>query len=262
MKPKVSVVMPIFNQESFLKEAIRSILSQTFKNFELLILNDGSTDNSLKIIKSFKDKRIKVFQNRKRQGLARGLNFLIKKARGGYIARMDGDDISLPNRIEEQIKFLDKYPEVVLVGCWAKIINNAGKIIGEFKHPVKHTKIRKAILSYNSFIHPSVMFRKRMFKKLGGYDEKLFYSQDYDLFLRLVIKYPCVNLPKFLLKFRWQEDFDKQRKQHKIALKIRLKAIKEYGYYKKEVFKLIKPLLLCLIPIQIKKFYWQMKFKR
>lgn len=261
MKPEVSVVMPIFNQESFLKEAVKSILDQTFKNFEFLVLNDGSTDNSLKIIKSFKDKRIKIFQNKKRQGLARGLNFLIKKAKGEYIARMDGDDISLPGRLRDQVGFLEKNPQIVLVGSWAKIINEKGEVIGEFKYPTRYAAIRKIILSNNPFIHPSVMFRKKIFKKLGGYDEKLFYSQDYDLFLRLVIKYPCANIPKCLLKVRWVPDFEKQRKQHKIALKTRLKAVKEYGYHKAEIMKLIKPFLFYLIPTKFKKLFWQIKFK-
>lgn len=260
-KPKISVVMSIFNQERFLREAVESILSQSFDNFECLISDDCSTDKSLKIIKDFKDKRIKVFQNEKRQGLAKSLNFLISKARGKYIARMDGDDISLSNRLKEQVEFLDKHPRVVLVGSWAKIINKQEKTIGEFKYPIKYKEIRKAILSYNSFIHPSVMFRKDILKKIGGYDESLVYSQDYDLFLRLVIKYRCINIPKFLLKFRWQTDFKKQRMQHWLALQIRLKAIKEYGYQRWEIIKLIKPLLFYLIPVFVKKIYWQKKFR-
>lgn len=260
-KPKVSFVMSVFNQERFLKKSIKSILNQSFKNFEFLILDDCSTDKSLRIIKSFKDRRIKVFQRQKRQRLAKGLNLLIKQAKGKYICRMDGDDISLVNRLKDQVEFLDKHPQVALVGAWVKIINDKGEIIGEFKHPAKYQKIREIILSRNCFIHPSVVFRKSVFEKIGGYDESLFYSQDYDLFLRLVIKYRCVNLPQFLLKFRWHPDFKKQKEQHQIALKIRLKAIKEYGYQQWEIVKLIKPFIFYLIPIQIKKLHWQRKLR-
>lgn len=260
-KPKVSIILPVFNKEKFLKKAIESILTQTFKNFEFLILDDGSTDNSLKIIKGFKDKRIKVFSNKKRQGLAKGLNFLIKQAKGEYIARMDGDDISLSDRLKEQVRFLDKYFQIALTGSWVKIIDNKGKVVGEFKHPIEYKEIRKIILNYNPFVHPSVMFRKKIFKKLGGYDERLFYSQDYDLFLRFVANYSCANMPKFLLRFRWQPDFKKQKKQHQTALKVRFKAIKEYGYHKKEIIKLIKPFLFYLIPKKFKKLFWQIKFK-
>lgn len=260
-KSKISVVMSIFNQENFLKESIESILNQTYRDFEFLILDDASTDKSLKIIKTFKDKRIKVFQNRERQGLAKRLNFLIRQTKGEYIARMDGDDISSVNRLKEQIEFLDKHARIALVGSWVKIIDDKGKAIGEFKHPIKYEDIKKAILSYNPFMHSSVMFRKNVFEKIGGYDENLFYSQDYDLFLRVAVKYPCVNIPKFLLKFRWQTNFEKQKKQHLLALKIRFKAIQKYGYKKCEIINLAKPLLYYLIPIFIKKLYWQRKFR-
>lgn len=254
--------MAVFNQERFLKKAIRSILNQTFRDFKFLILDDGSTDGSFDIIQSFKDRRIKIFQNRKRQGLAKGLNFLIGKAKGKYIARMDGDDISMAARLKEQVEFLDKHPKVALIGCWTKIINDKGAIVGESRRPTEYQKIRKVILASDSFVHPSVMFRKNIFTKIGGYNEDYFYSQDYDLFLRFVIKYPCVNIPQYLLKFRWQSDFEKQKKQHLAALKIRLKAIKEYGYPKREIIKLTKPVFYYLIPFQIKKFYWQAKLKK
>lgn len=253
--------MPVYNQERYLKKSIKSILNQSFTDFEFLILDDGSSDNSLKIAKSFRDKRIKIFKNIKKQGLTRCLNTLINQSRSEYIARMDGDDISFRNRLKEQVSFLDKNKDVVLLGCWAKIIGREEKIIGEFKYPTKYKQIRKVILSFNPFIHSSVMFRKSVFEKIGGYDKNLFYSQDYDLFLRLVNKFKCVNIPKFLLKFRWDPDFNKQKEQHLTALKIRLKALKEYGYNKEEIVNLIKPLFLYFIPIKIKKLYWQKKLK-
>jgi len=105
------------------------------------------------------------------------------------------------------------------------------------------------------------MFRKNIFLKVGGYDETLLYSQDYDLFLRLVCNYQCVNIPKFLFKFRWGPDFSKQKKQHLSALKIRLNAIKKHGYSKFEYLKVIKPALLYLIPAFVKSYYWSKKFR-
>lgn len=259
-QPKVSVIMPVFNKERYLKEAIKSILSQSFINFELIILDDGSTDNSFKVIKSFKDQRIKVFKSKKRQGLAKGLNFLIKKARAEYIARMDGDDLSIKDRLKLQTEFLDKNHEVALVGSWAKVIDGKANIIGQFKHPCKYSKIREVILSYNPFIHSSVCFRKKIFNNLRGYDEELIYSQDYDLFLRMAVSHKCVNIPEFLHKFRWLGDYKKQKKQHLTALKIRLKAVSQYNYKKWEVIKLLKPALYYLIPPKIKKIYWDNKF--
>jgi len=261
MKTKLSLVMSVYNQEKYLKKAIKSIIDQSFKKFEFLILDDGSTDNSWKIIKSFNDPRIKVFRHRQRQGLAKGLNFLIAKTEGEYIGRMDGDDVAYKNRLEKEVGFLDKNPEIALVGSWARIGDQKGRVVGFFKHPTKYIQIRRAILSYNPFVHPTVVFRKKAFKQVGGYNENLFYAQDYDLFLKFVVRYPCANLGQFLLKFRWDPDYKKQKQQHKIGLKIRWKAIKDYGYSKEEVFKLIKPLIFYLVPTAVKKFYWNLRFK-
>ncbi|PIS09362.1 hypothetical protein COT75_01650 [Candidatus Beckwithbacteria bacterium CG10_big_fil_rev_8_21_14_0_10_34_10] len=262
MKRKISVLMPVYNQEEFLDEAIQSILKQSFNNFEFLILDDGSKDNSFKIVKSFKDKRIKVFRNKKRNGLAKSLNILIKESKGEYLARMDGDDISLKDRLKKQVEFLDKNKLIVILGCWAKIIDSQGRNIGQFKYPTEDKVIRNNILSYNPFVHSSVMMRKEIFKKIGGgYNEGLFYSQDYDLFLRIAAKYACANLAEYLLKFRWLPNFKKQKQQNKLALKIRFKAIKDGDYSWGEIIKLIKPFLLYLIPLKLKEIYWQSKFR-
>ena len=259
MSPKISVIMSIFDQDVFLEDAIKSILNQTYNNFELLIIDDCSTDNSLKIINSFNDTRIKIYQNKKRIGLSKNLNFLINKSRGDYIARMDGDDISLASRLEKQIAFLNKNPQVVLVGCWATIINQHGKEVGKLQYLINYQDIKRTILSYNPFIHPSICFRKEIIQEIGGYDEQLFYCQDYDLFLRLAARYSCMNIPEFLFKFRWLPDFTKQKEQHLTALKIRFKAINNYGYNKLEIIKLVRPFVFYLIPTFIKKIYWQLK---
>ncbi|MFC1711797.1 glycosyltransferase [Patescibacteria group bacterium] len=261
LKPKVSVIMPVFNNGSFVKESIQSVLEQSFKEFEFLIIDDCSTDNSLKVISKFKDKRIKIFKNKKRKGLAWCLNYLQKQSKSEYIARMDGDDVSYKERLKEQFNFLKLNPEYVLVGGWAKIINNKGNIIGEMTPPIKYLDVRKTILSNNTFVHPAVMFKKSIVQKVGGYNEKLFYSQDYDIFLRLVSKYPCANLKNYLVKFRWNPDFKKQKQQHKTALEIRIKAIRYYGYSKIGYVKLLKPFVYYSIPIFIKKIYWNNKFK-
>lgn len=261
MTPKVSVLMPFYNQRNFLKEAIGSILTQSYQDFEFLILDDGSTDESLKIIKNIKDKKIKLFRQPKSQGLARSLNFLARRAKGDYLARMDADDVSLPNRLAEQSRFLDNNPSISLVGSWVKVINQKGRTIAKFKYPINHKEIRRMILSNNPFVHPSVMLRRSIFEKIGGYDENLTYSQDYDLFLRIIREYKGANLPKFLLKLRWLPNYAKQKQQHWTALKLRLKAIKCYGYSKLELIKIIKPLILYLIPRRLKKVYWQKKRK-
>lgn len=252
--------MPVFNQETFLKKAINSILRQTYKNFEFLILDDGSTDSSWFILKSYKDRRIHLFRNKHTQGLAKGLNYLIEKAKGRYIARMDGDDISSIDRIMLEKKMLDQNNSLDLVGSWAKIINTQGKIIGDIKYPMSIKQIRDKILIFNPFVHSSIMFRKKIYDQLDGYNEKYLYSQDYDFSLRLAADYECMNIPEYLIKYRWQPNFPKQKQQHLAALKIRLYALRYYGYPKWEVIKLIKPFFLYLLPPWLKKIYWQEKF--
>lgn len=260
MKTIVSVLMPIYNQAEFLKEAIKSVINQSFKDFELLILNDGSNDNSLKIIKSFKDKRIKIFSCKKRQGLAKSLNFLIKKSKGRYLARMDGDDISKKNRLREQISFLKKNKNVYLVGTWAKLIDDKDREIAVIKKPSDFAQIKEKILNNNPFLHSSLLIRKSIVEDIGGYNEDLFYSQDYDFVLRVAVKYQCANLPRFLVRLRWLPNFKKQREQHCAAVKIRLNAIWKYGYPKIKIYKIFLPALILLVPEFIKKAYWSKRF--
>jgi glycosyltransferase involved in cell wall biosynthesis len=266
MKKKLSVLISVYNQEKYLAAALESVFKQGFKDFEALVVDDCSTDKSFSILKGFKDKRLKVFKNKKRQGLTKNLNFLLSKARGEYIARMDGDDICLKNRFFKQVKFLNKNKDYVLVGSFAKMIDKDGNVVGEFKRPVKSELIRENILKDNMFIHSSVMFRKREILGLGGYNEKFAYAQDYELFLRVVLKYKTANLPFYLLKFRWEPDFKKQKLQHKFALKARFNALAGFkmsrvkaSYSKLEVFKLLKPLFFYLVPLSLKKAYWKIR---
>ena len=148
MSPKVTVLMPVYNAEKYLIEAIRSILTQSFMDYELLIINDGSTDDSLKIIKSFSDKRIRLVQNERNIGQANSLNKGIKLARGEYIVRMDADDISLSERIKKQVKFMDANPEIGISGTWIKPLYEklvwGGKINGSL--PVDPVEVKCFLL--------------------------------------------------------------------------------------------------------------------
>ena len=125
--PKITVLMPVYNGEKYLKESIESILKQTFRDFEFLIINDTSTDESEKIIRSFKDSRIKLIKNEKNIGLTKSLNKGLDLAKGEYMARMDADDISLPKRLEIQVAFMDKNPKIGVIGAWAKVIGESNK---------------------------------------------------------------------------------------------------------------------------------------
>lgn len=161
--PKVTVLMPVYNGEEYLREAIESILFQSFGNFEFLIIDDGSTDDSINIIASYTDPRIRVITNGENIGIARALNKGIELARGKYIARMDSDDISLPKRFEKQVDFLDKNPEIGIVGSWIKTFGGRKTII--LAHPCNPEMVRIFFLFDSPLAHPTVMMRREFLKK-------------------------------------------------------------------------------------------------
>jgi len=198
--PKISVIMSVYNSEKYLREAIESVLNQTFTDFEFIIVNDGSTDNSPKIIKSHNDERIRIINNEKNIGLTKSLNKALKQGKGEYIARQDADDVSLPNRFEMQVKYLESHPEVVLLGTSFYLIDETGEITKKYVVLAKPTI--KDLIKENQFSHGSVMVKKEIVDKLGGYNELFRYSQDYELWLRIAECYEVRNLRQILYKLR------------------------------------------------------------
>lgn len=198
--PKISVIMSVYNGEKYLREAIESILNQTFTDFEFMIVNDGSTDNSFEIFKSYGDERIKIINNEENIGLTKSLNKALKVARGEYVARQDADDVSLPNRFDEQMKYLEEHPEVVLLGTNVYLIDESEKTVG--KRIVLEKPSIKDLLKNNQFNHGSVMFKKKVINQLGGYNELIKYSQDYELWLRIAKSHEVRNLTQSLYKLR------------------------------------------------------------
>lgn len=200
--PLVSVIMSVYNGEKYLRESIESILGQTFKDFEFIIINDGSTDKSENIIKSFNDPRIKLI-SRSNKGLVASLNEGIEKSLGKYIARMDSDDISESERLEKQINFLKSNPDISVVGSWAKKINENSQIIEEMNYPpAKNKEIKKYSLFHNPFIHPSIMFKKEIIKKIGLYNPFFKNAEDYEFWSRVLASFQVANLPLSLLRYR------------------------------------------------------------
>lgn len=199
--PKVTVLMSVHNGEKYLREAIESILNQTFKDFEFLIVNDGSTDSSKEIILSYDDPRIVYVENETNIGLTKSLNKGLKLAKGEYIARMDADDWSYPKRLEVQNGFLDSNSEVVLAGSLSEIIEMDGSI--SFQHRSSNKEQLYYDLTFsNIFAHSSVMFRKKTVADIGGYDESFSKSQDFDLWYRLSRRWPIALIDKKLLRWR------------------------------------------------------------
>lgn len=235
MKPQVNVIMSIYNGEKQLRESIESILNQTFTDFEFIIVNDGSTDGSLEIIESYIDSRIQIIDNEENIGLTKSLNKAIKKARGKYIARQDADDISLPTRLELQHEYLEKHPEVALLGTGIYVINEMGD---EIEKRIMHPNPKKSLLNGNRFIHGSVMFRKSVIDEIGAYNETLKYAQDYELWLRMSKEYDDLrNLTAPLYKLRMHrgsilsKNIEEQQMYAVLARKLAMHEIKEAALF-------------------------------
>lgn len=198
--PKISVLMSVYNGEKYLREAIVSILNQTFGDFEFIIINDASTDSSGLIIDSYLDARIKCINNEINLGLTKSLNKGIDTAKGEYIARMDADDLSHPERFAKQLYFLHKNSDVTICGTQ---INELGKMDQVSNFPLTHNEIKVELLSTNPLAHPTVIWRKKDFDDNGfKYDEAYRTSQDYELWSRVLYKLKAANLKENLLQYR------------------------------------------------------------
>jgi len=203
--PRVSVIMAVHNGERFLREATESILSQTFADFEFIIVDDGSTDGTSGILDSFADPRIVRIANEKNLGLAASLNLGIAAARAEFIARMDADDVSAPTRLEKQIAYLAASPETVLLGTAYEEIDATGRVIGFGDPSLRDDDLQAELMSRNRFCHGSVMMRADALTRVGGYDENYPRSQDYDLWLRLAECGAVANLREYLYRRRMHE---------------------------------------------------------
>lgn len=210
--PCISVVMSVYIRENridyhesctHLKQSIDSILQQTFKDFEFIIINDGSSDSVKELLNNFcrSDVRIKLF-HQENKGLIASLNFGIEKSQGKYIARMDADDISLPDRFELQYRFMENNREVSLLGSAINYIDQEGATIGNFYYPTTDSELKEKLPLSNYFAHSSVMMRTETVKRLGGYSQAYIHAEDYDLWLRFSETSSIANLPTILLQYR------------------------------------------------------------
>jgi len=211
--PRVSVLLPVWNGEAFLEQAMESILRQTLSSFELIVIDDGSTDRTAAIAEEFasRDTRVRVLR-RLHEGFSATLNAGIEAARGEYVARMDADDISLPDRLRKQVAYLDIHPACVAVGAWIEVVDEAGRHIGLKTFAKTHNEISAALLCGSSpMAHPTVVFRRDVVRAAGGYDARRYPSEDLDLWFRLGERGELANLGEALL----------QHRRHKAAMGVR-----------------------------------------
>lgn len=260
IKPLVSVVLPVYNGARFLPQAVESVLGQTWKKFELLVVDDASTDATSKILRQVKDARVRIFKSASHKGVAASLNLALKKARGRYIARMDADDVVEKDRLEKQIRFLQTHPAVGVVGSWVKLIDYKGRVKGYKKYPVADQEIKKKLHYLNPLIHPSVMIRKELFDKYGGYDEELDGAEDYDLWCRFVPYTQFANLDHLLLQYRLHSknvSFVETSRLNIAYTKVQVKKIFSYGYPAWEIVFGLKSLLFALTPRPVKQWIYR-----
>ncbi|MDI5898170.1 glycosyltransferase family 2 protein [Flavobacterium yafengii] len=198
-KPKITVLLPVYNCELYVQMAVESILNQSYADFELLIIDDASTDATVAILKRFDDARIQLIEKPVNSGYTNSLNYGLQLAKGEYIARMDGDDISNPSRFAQQIAFLDVHPEVVVCGTSYKIIGNDKRI----ELPETHDAIKIGLLWGNCISHPSVMIRKKVLDDYAiQYDTSREPAEDYDMWVRLLSLGKMHNLQEVLFEYR------------------------------------------------------------
>jgi glycosyltransferase involved in cell wall biosynthesis len=203
--PQVSVLMPVYNAEQYLSEAVESILAQSFTDFEFLIFDDGSTDRSYEILERYalRDERIRLFA-KPHCGYVTWLNEGIQLARGVYIARMDADDISLPQRLVRQVEYLRREGACVVVGCGTIQIDSDGDRLNEVLHDIDHKAIVTDLLNGGLGVisHPACMIRRSTLLAIGGYKKEFETIEDFDLWFRLAEHGLLANLPEVLLKYR------------------------------------------------------------
>ena len=200
--PKVSVLMTCYNAASTIEESVRSVLAQTFTDFELVLVDNCSTDESISIVEKLADPRIRIVALEKNHGRTPALNIALNNAHGQYIAILDADDTSTADRFALQVDCLDQKSELVLVASWYRNVDSSGKLINEVKTPTEHLDVVRRLASNCPFMNSAVMFRAESIRSLGGYDETFAYSQDLALWLGLATLGKFEILPKFLTNIR------------------------------------------------------------
>ncbi len=204
--PKVTVLMSVYNGEEYLKEAVESILKQTFRDFEFIIIDDGSTDTSGAIVAHYQqmDDRIHVY-SQENKGLIASLNRGCQLAKGKYIARMDADDVSLPERLARQVNYLETHPNIGVLGTWVKTIDEKGRALQEWRLPTSPKVMGWSLLFGCCVAHPSVMMRRDIIRQVGFYRPEALYVEDYDLWARANNITQIANIPEILFKYRFWE---------------------------------------------------------
>jgi hypothetical protein len=201
--PRASVVLAVYNGERFLRAALDSVLRQTFDDLELIVVNDGSTDSSREIVAEYDDPRIRLIDNPHNLGLTPSLNRGIAAARGEFIARLDADDVATPDRLARQVAFLDRNPDVALVGSWYRNIDEHGRRLARGQFPLQHTQLRWSMMFYCPFTHSAATWRREaVAAAVGEYDPAFAYAMDWEYWARIAGRLGVANIGRVLTHYR------------------------------------------------------------
>ncbi len=248
--PAISVLMAVHNGAPWVREAVESVLAQTASDLELIVIDDGSTDSTPELLSAIRDARLRV-ERQARAGLTRSLNRALRLASAPLVARMDADDVALPERFARQIDFLEKHPEVGLLGTGCHEISSSGEVLRTITPPADDPAIRRALIRENPFIHSSVVMRREALEAAGGYDEALPVAQDYDLWVRMSRVTRLANLPEPLVLRRLtlgRVSSARDTERLRAEVKVKLRALRSGAYPAWCAVYLVKPLLALAVP--------------
>lgn len=252
----ISILLSVHNGERFIREAVLSLLNQTFRDFELLIVDDGSNDSTPRILEELavQDARIRVITNSTNLGLTKSLNVALRESQHDFIARMDADDIALPNRFEKQLAFLDVHPDIDVIGTTYEWIDENGNVIGRPTVITDPDELHRALPRTNPLLHSSVVMRRSALDRAHSYDEHFTRAQDYDLWLRLRRHAHFANLPDVLMQKRLAKSmlsFASERTQLRCAIRARLHALRHGDIAPWTAIYILKPLIASLLPLPL-----------
>ncbi len=230
----VSVLMPVYNCERYVAAAIESVLSQTVRDFELVVADDRSDDRTLSIVESYarKDSRIVAYRNPNNLGIAANRNALVKRAKYRYVAWQDGDDLSLPARLERQLRVMEGDERVAICGCHLQFFDENGDL-GVRRYATNDAELRKTIFRYSPVAQPGAMIRRSVFDDVGGYDEALVGAEDLDMSFRIGSKYRFANVDEVLLRYRVHRQSITQRRIKQLewdTIRVRRRYRRGHGY--------------------------------
>jgi glycosyltransferase involved in cell wall biosynthesis len=254
--PAVSILMSVRNGAPWVRDAVESALAQTASDLEVIVIDDGSTDATPDLLATLRDSRLTV-ERRSPRGLAASLNRALALARAPLLARLDADDVALPERLARQRAFLDAHPEVGLLGAGAREVDAHGRDVGIVTPPAEDAAIRRALIRANPFVHSSVVMRRSVVERAGGYDERLAVAQDYDLWMRMSRITRLANLPaplviRRLVPGRVSAARDAERLS--TEARVRWRAVRTGAYPWWCAIFLIKPVAARVLPRPLRWF--------